>query len=235
MIHPEPYDRVKGCFRAIVEPSCQAVNGQETTVGYYSEVIFPRLCDLLLNRPFVAKHRRHLLATACGDVLEIGFGTGLNLPHYPAPVRRITTVDPNAGMHRLAQRRIRKWGIEVDQRLLHGERLPFEDNRFDCVVCTFTLCSIEEVDQALGEVYRVLKPGGRLLFLEHGLSPEPRVQKWQRRLNWLEMRLADGCHLDRNIKELVTAQPFSSVEVREFYLERTPRTHGYLYRGMATK
>src|SRR5262249_91939 len=110
-----------------------------------------------------------------------------------------------------------------------------EDNRFDCVVSTFTLCSIEEVDQALGEVYRVLKPGGRLLFLEHGLSPEPRVQKWQRRLNCLEMPLPDGCHLNRNITELVPAQPFSSVEVREFYLERTPRTHGYLYRGMATK
>ena len=95
-------------------------------------------------------------------------------------------------------------------------------DRFDCVVSTFTLCSIEDVGQALSEVYRVLKPGGRFLFLEHGLSPEPSVQKWQRRLNWLEMRLADGCHLDRNMKELVAAQPFSSVEVEEFYLEKTP-------------
>ena len=198
-------------------------------------MIFPRLCDLLLNRPFVAKHRRELLATVCGDVLEIGFGTGLNLPHYPAQVRKITTVDPNAGMHRLAQRRVRRSGIEVDQRVLSGERLPFEDNRFDCAVSTFTLCSIEDVGQALSEVYRVLKPGGRFLFLEHGLSPEPSVQKWQRRLNWLQMRLADGCHLDRNMKELVAAQPFSSVEVEEFYLEKTPKTHGYMYRGIATQ
>ena len=204
-------------------------------MGFYSEVIFPRLCDLFMDRSFVAKHRHRLLATAYGDVLEIGFGTGLNLPHYPVEVRKITTVDPNAGMHRLAQRHIRQSKIEVDQRVLSGERLPFEDNRFDCAVSTFTLCSIEDVGQALSEVYRVLKPGGKFLFLEHGLSPEPSVQKWQRRLNWLEIRLAAGCHLDRNMKALVAAQPFSSVEVEEFYLERTPKTHGYLYRGMAVK
>ena len=202
---------------------------------FYSDVIFPRLCDILLNRPLVARHRQQLLATVCGDVLEIGFGTGLNLPHYPAQVRRITTVDPNAGMQRLAQQRVRRSKIEFDQRVLNGERLPFESDHFDCAVCTFTLCSIENVGQALSEVYRVLKPGGRFLFLEHGLSPEPSVQKWQRRLNWLERSLADGCRLDRNIKELVTAQPFSSVEVEAFYLQRTPKTHGYLYRGIAVK
>ena len=206
-----------------------------TTVRFYSDVIFPRLCDFLLNRPLVARHRQQLLATVCGEVLEVGFGTGLNLPYYPAQVRRIITVDPNPGMHRLAQRRVRRSKIEVDQRVLNGERLPFESDHFDCAVSTFCLCSIEKVDQALGEVYRVLKPGGRFLFLEHGLSPEPSVQKWQRRLNWLEMRLADGCRLDRNMKELVAAQPFSSVEVEEFYLECTPKTHGYLYRGMAVK
>jgi ubiquinone/menaquinone biosynthesis C-methylase UbiE len=183
----------------------------------------------------VAKHRRNLLATVRGDVLEVGFGTGLNLPHYPAQVRRITTVDPNPGMHHLAQRRVRRSGIEVDHRALGSERLPFENGSFDCVVSTFTLCSIDNVGQALGEVYRVLRSGGRFLFLEHGLSPEPGVQTWQRRLNGLEMRLADGCRLDRNMKELVAACPFSSVEVEEFYLERTPRTHGYLYRGMARK
>jgi len=91
------------------------------------------------------------------------------------------------------------------------------------------------VGQALDEVFRVLKPGGKFLFLEHGLSPEPNVQKWQRRLNWLEMRLADGCRLDRNIRALVAALPFSSVEVEGLYLVRTPRTHGYLYRGIACK
>jgi ubiquinone/menaquinone biosynthesis C-methylase UbiE len=183
----------------------------------------------------LAKLRQQILATACGEVLEIGFGTGLNLPYYPAQVRGLTTVDPNAGMHRLAQKRVKRSRIEIDQRVLSGERLPFVDNRFDCAVSTFTLCSINDAGQAVGEVYRVLRPGGRFLILEHGLSPEPNIQKWQRRLNWLQMRLADGCHLDRNMKDLVVARPFSSVEFEEFYMESTPRTHGYIYRGTAVK
>jgi SAM-dependent methyltransferase len=204
-------------------------------VGCYSRVIFPVLCDFLLGRPFVARYRRELLAHAGGDVLEIGFGTGLNLPHYPAHVRTITAVDPNAGMHRLARGRVRRSGIEVHQRVLSGERLPFGEHAFDCVVSTFTLCSIEGVTQALGEVYRVLRPGGRFLFLEHGLSPEPGVRKWQRRLNGLQRHLADGCRLDRDIRALLAAQPFASVRLDEFYLEKVPRTHGYLYRGLATR
>jgi ubiquinone/menaquinone biosynthesis C-methylase UbiE len=198
-------------------------------------LIFPRLCELFLNNPIVARHRRELLAHADGRVLEIGFGTGLNLACYPQTVRRISTVDPNAGMHRLAQKRVRQSGIEVDHRALGGEQLPFADDSFDCVVSTFTLCSIEQVREALGQVYRVLKPGGRFLLLEHGLSPEPKVQKWQHRLNWLQIHLADGCRLDRDIKGLVADQPFSSADIQEFYLENAPRTHGYLYRGIATK
>lgn len=124
-------------------------------------------------------------------------------------------------------------------RLLPGHvawrALPFDDQTFDCVVSTFTLCSIDDVQQALNEVYRVLRTGGRFLFLEHGLSPESGVGRWQRRLNWAQMRLAGGCHLDRDIRRLVTAQPFSPVEIDESYLEKTPRTHGYMYRGHATK
>jgi len=204
-------------------------------MSFFSQVIVPRLCDLLLNKSLLTRHRRQLLAGAYGDVVEIGFGTGLNLPYYPERVHKLTAVDPNPGMHRLAQKRIKQRGIEVDQQVLGGERLPFEDGRFDCAVSTFTLCSIEDVAQALREVYRVLKPGGKFLFLEHGLSPEPKVQKWQRRLNWLQMRLAGGCHLDRDMQALVSAQPFASVQVDEFYIEKTPQTHGYMYRGIATK
>lgn len=188
-----------------------------------------------MDRAFLAKYRRELLAGVSGTILEIGFGTGLNLPYYPEHVGRITVVDPNAGMHSRAQQRIAQTAIDVDHRILSSERLPFEDNTFDSVTSTFTLCSIEDVNQALSEVHRVLKPGGRFLFLEHGLSPEPHIQKWQHRLNWLEMRVGDGCRLNRNIKELVASQPFASVDVEEFYMEKNPKTHGYMYRGIATK
>jgi ubiquinone/menaquinone biosynthesis C-methylase UbiE len=204
-------------------------------VGFYSRVIFPWICDFVLDQSFLAEHRQQLLAAAGGEILEIGFGTGLNLPHYPKGTRKITTVDPNVGMHRLAQRRIKQGGIEVDQRVVSGERLPFKESTFDCVVSTFTLCSVEDARQTLSEVFRVLKPTGRFLFFEHGLSPESAVQNWQRRLNWLQMRLGDGCRLDRDIKELVAAQPYSSIQCTGFYLDRTPKTHGYVCRGTATK
>jgi ubiquinone/menaquinone biosynthesis C-methylase UbiE len=204
-------------------------------MGFYSQAIVPLLCDFGLDRPFVAKYRRELLVLAAGNILEIGFGTGLNLACYPSRIRKITSVEPNSGMHRRARSRIERSAIEVDNRALGGESLPFEDNTFDSVVSTFTLCSIENSAQALREVYRVLKTGGKFLFLEHGLSPQLNVQKWQRRLNWLQMRLAGGCHLDRNIRELVTAQPYGSLEIDEFYLEKVPKTHGFLYRGVARK
>ena len=188
-------------------------------MGFYSQVIVPRLCDYVLDRPFVAKQRRELLSTVDGEVLEIGFGTGLNLAYYPEHVHKITVVDPNSGMQRQARRRIDQSGIEVDQRLLSSEELPFDNQVFDCVVSTFTLCSIENVERALSEVYRVLKPGGRFLFLEHGLSPDAKVQQWPRRLNWLQRRLGDNCRLDRNVQALVRTEPFENVSLDEFYLE----------------
>jgi ubiquinone/menaquinone biosynthesis C-methylase UbiE len=204
-------------------------------MGFYGQVIVPLLCDFGLDRPLVARQRRELLAHAGGNILEIGFGTGLNLPSYPPHVRKLTAVDPNVGMYRRARRRIKQTGIEVDQRVLGGERLPFEDGTFDCVVSTFTLCSIADVAQTLREVYRVSRAGGKFLFLEHGLSPDSSIQKWQHRLNGLQMRLAGGCHLDRDMRALVTAEPFASVQMDEFYIEKVPRTHGYLYRGIAMK
>src|SRR4051812_37596799 len=145
-------------------------------MGLYSRVIFPRLCDYLMSGPVMDRYRKDLLAGVGGDVLEIGIGTGLNLSHYPAQVRKITTVDPSAGMNRLARRRIARSGIGVDQRVLGGEELPFGDETFDCVVSTGTLCSIPDVGRALGEVYRVLRPGGRFVFLEHGLSDDRKVR-----------------------------------------------------------
>jgi ubiquinone/menaquinone biosynthesis C-methylase UbiE len=198
-------------------------------------LIFPWLCDFALDQSFVAKHRRELLSRVGGETLEIGFGTGLNLSCYPKEVRKITVVDPNPGMQSRARMRLQQADIEVDNRLLSSEELPFEEATFDCVVSTFTLCSIQQVDRALAEVFRVLKPEGRFFMLEHGLSNEPKIQKRQRRLNGIQRLLAGNCHLDRNVRELVRQQPFRSVELEEFYLEKTPKTHGYMYRGVAIK
>ena len=204
-------------------------------MGVYSEVIFPRFYDCVMDKPFWGKYRKEQLASVDGEILEIGVGTGLNLPHYPEHVRRIVTVDPNPGMNRKLQRRIEQSGIDVDKRVLGSEHLPFGDETFDCVVSTITLCSIPHVEQALGELLRVLKPGGRLLFLEHGLSPDEKVARRQRRWNWAQRQFADGCTLTLDVASLLATQPFSSVDCDTFDMEQTPATHGFMYRGVATK
>jgi len=204
-------------------------------MGFYSRLIFPRLCDWTMNDPNIARLRKAVLTEVSGNILEIGFGTGLNLGYYPEHVRRITAIDPGEGMNRLARRRIEKSPIEVDLRSLTAEELPVQDATFDCVVSTWTLCSILDVQRALKEVYRVLKPGGRFVFLEHGLSDDPKIQRWQRRLNWIQKRVADGCRLDLDVEAFVRGLPFREVNLDRFVLERTPRTHGTMNRGVATK
>jgi ubiquinone/menaquinone biosynthesis C-methylase UbiE len=138
-------------------------------------------------------------------------------------------------MNKLAMKWIAASEIEVDQRASGGESLPFDDGAFDCVVRTWTMCSIPGVDRALGEVYRVLRPGGRLNFLEHGMSEDSKVRAWQRRLNPMEGLLGDWCRLDLDGEEVVRGHPFRDVQIERFERERMPRTHGTIYRGSATK
>jgi ubiquinone/menaquinone biosynthesis C-methylase UbiE len=178
--------------------------------------------------------RQSVLADVQGEVLEIGFGTGLNLPYYPQSITKITTVDANSGMNSLANRRIQAGDRAVKLYTLSAEKLPFADCSFDSVVSTWTLCSIPDVHQALAEIYRVLKPGGKLFFIEHGLSNEPSVQTWQHRLTPIQKIIADGCHLDRNIQALME-QHFSQVSVEAFYQEGLPKFSAYFYKGMALK
>ena len=202
---------------------------------FYSQVIFPRLMDFIMTSEILAPHRRRLLSHAEGHVLEIGFGTGVNLPHYPARVEKITAVDPNAGMNALAARRIEASPIAVETRGLTAEILPFPSRSFDTVVSTMTMCSIPSVSRALREVHRVLKPEGRFLFLEHGLSPDPKIRVWQNWLTPVSKLLGDGCHLNRDIRRLVEAQPFTTLALEQFYLQRIPKIAGYMYYGIATK
>ena len=182
----------------------------------------------------MANYRQQLLQEVTGDVLEIGFGTGLNLLHYPAGVTALTTVEPNGGMGAIAQKRIAASPIPVKTQQLSGEDLPMPEASFDNVVCTWTLCSIPNVEKALQEAYRVLKPGGKFFFIEHGLSDEPGVQTWQNRITPIQKVVADGCHLNRKMDDLV-GSVFDEVEVEEFYAPDLPKVMGYFYRGVAIK
>ena len=200
----------------------------------YSQIVFPRLLDwTMAGSPFSA-YRQALLAEVQGQVLEIGFGTGLNLAYYPPTVQQLTVLDVNPGMSRLAQRRIQASTIEIHSQTLDAETLPMADEQFDSVVSTWTLCSVRDVEQALQEIHRVLKPDGRFFFIEHGLSNEPTVQVWQNRLTPLQKIIAEGCHLNRNIGKLVEQQ-FKLLTLKKFYIEQLPRIGGYMYQGVATK
>ena len=179
-------------------------------------------------------YRQKLLSEVSGDILEIGFGTGLNLPHYPEAVTSLTTVDPNAGMSAIAQKRIDRSPIPVTQKTTSGEKLPFADNSFDNVVCTWTLCSIPNVEKALREAYRVLKPGGKFFFIEHGLSDERSIQRLQNWVTPVQKIVADGCHLNRKIDQLLESV-FDRVSCEAFYADDLPKIMGYFYRGIAVK
>ncbi|MEM7712326.1 MAG: class I SAM-dependent methyltransferase [Cyanobacteria bacterium P01_A01_bin.68] len=203
-------------------------------MGFYSRRIFPYLLDWSLSDSTFNQYRQEVLAKVEGEVLEIGFGTGLNLSFYPDAINEIITVDNNPGVHKLAQKRIDKSSITVDHRILSGENLPMSDNSFDSVVSTWTLCSIEKVEQAVNEIHRVLKPGGKFFFIEHGLSNEQSIQIWQNRLNPIQNVIADGCNLNRNIRSIIKQQ-FSQVNVEEFYADKTPKFMGYMYKGVAVK
>lgn len=147
-------------------------------MGLYSNLIFPYCIDFTMSGSDLSEYRQQLLADVSGNVLEIGFGTGLNLPYYPDKINKITTIDPNPGMRRRARSRIEKSGITVDYKVLNGESIPMADAEFDSVVCTWTLCSILRVDKAIAEVYRLLKPEGKFFFIEHGLSRDNSIQVW---------------------------------------------------------
>ncbi len=167
-------------------------------MGIYSDWILPWLCDLDSTDPALHAIRRDVLRDLSGRVLEIGFGTGANLPFYPPSVRRLTVVEPSRGMGRRARKRVDAWHGEVEIHALAGERLPFEDGAFDSVAMTLTLCSAAEPSRVLAEIRRVLRPGGGYHFLEHVVSTDPATLKWQRRLDGLSRRCVGGCSLLRD-------------------------------------
>lgn len=203
-------------------------------MAFYREQVLPRITNVLLSNKEFAKLRRRVASDLTGDVLEVGFGSGLNVPHYPADVRRVLAVDPATVGRKLAARRAAQSSVPVEYVGLDGGALPVETASVDHVLVTWTLCTIPAVEDALGEMRRVLRPGGRLHFVEHGRSPDPKVARTQDRLNPFQMWWAGGCHLNRPIDRLIEGAGFQMEQLDKFYA-KGPKAFGYLYEGRAVR
>lgn len=202
-------------------------------MGIYADVIFPRLMDWVMDSPKFDEQRHEALASARGSVLEIGFGTGLNLPHYPRDVKWLTVVDPAKMLPKKVTKRITSAYIPVEVVHVSAERLPFDDEKFDCAVSTWTLCTIPDPIAALKEIRRVLKPGSMFLFLEHGRSDDARVARWQDRLNPIQRVIGCGCNLNRPIDDLIRDAGLRLTRLDRYVMPDVPRIAGEMYRGCA--
>jgi SAM-dependent methyltransferase len=202
-------------------------------MGFYQRRVLPRIVNAACGTKAVEPLRRRVCEGLAGDVVEIGFGSGLNVPFYPAAVNRVAAVEPADLAWKLAGERLRAATVPVERSGLDGQSLPFEDDSFDAALSTWTLCTIPDLSAALGEVRRVLKTGGTLHFLEHGLAPDERVRRWQRRLDPLEQRIAGGCRFTRPIVDLLTTAGFTIEEVNVFYEKGAPKFAGADSLGIA--
>lgn len=199
---------------------------------WWRERVLPRCIDRMLSTREVERLRGRVCTGLSGDVLEIGFGSGRNLPHYPAQVTGVWAVEPSDLAWRLARPRISAGGFPVTRAGLDGARLDLPDGRYDAVVSTFTMCTIPDLDAALREIRGVLRPGGVLHFVEHGLSPDAKVAKWQGRFQPLHGRVAGGCHLNRPIANQVRDSGLEIDELDTFYM-KGPKFYGYMFLGRA--
>jgi ubiquinone/menaquinone biosynthesis C-methylase UbiE len=199
-------------------------------MGLYQDRILPRLIDLAMRNARHDPYRQRAISQAEGRVLEIGAGSGLNLPFYPRAVTGILALDPHPRLLPLARRK--QCGIRWTAVQGSADAIPLDDASVDTVVSTWTLCSIPDVARALGEARRVLKRGGKLLFVEHGLAPDESVRRWQHRLNPAWKRVAGGCHLNRPIPELVRQAGFYMTHLETGYMEG-PRPMAFTYEGCA--
>ena len=203
-------------------------------MGFYERQVLPRITDVALSGREFTRMRERVTAGLAGEVLEIGFGSGRNVPHYPATVTRVRAVEPAALGRALAAKRAKAGHVRVEHVGLDGQELGLEEASVDCVLSTWTLCTIPDVARALAEARRVLRPGGTIHFVEHGLSPDARVARWQDRLTPLQRRLFGGCHLNRPIDRLVVDAGFEMTRLETGYASG-PKPFGYMFEGLATK
>jgi ubiquinone/menaquinone biosynthesis C-methylase UbiE len=202
-------------------------------VGIYERRILPRIINVACGTKAVEPLRRRVCEGLAGDVVEIGFGSGLNVPFYPAGVTRVTAIEPADLSWKLAEKRVRAAVVPIERSGLDGQSLSFPDDSFDAALSSWTLCTIPDVDAALRELRRVIKPGGSLHFIEHGLAPDEPVRRWQRRLDPMEQRLFGGCHFTRPIFELLTSAGFTIKELDVFYEQGAPKFAGADSLGIA--
>ena len=196
-----------------------------------------RVVPRLTNKVLASKQHHEIRARVChgltGEVVEIGFGSGLNTSHYPDAVTKVTAIEPSDLAWKLAKNRLGSSKVLVERAGLDGQRLPFGDNTFDNALSTWTLCTIPDPMEALREISRVLRPGGRLAFIEHGSSPDPKVNKWQRRIDPIQQRVFAGCHVNRKIDSLLLEAGFALGSLDTYYAPGEPKPFGYFYEGNA--
>lgn len=201
---------------------------------HYDRFILPHLIDLVMQAPMATREREALIPQASGVVLEIGAGSGLNFPYYGGAITKLYALEPHAKLSAKARPRAARVPFDIEFLDLKGESIPLPDAAVDTVVCTWVLCSIEDVEAAVREMHRVLKPGGQLLFVEHGLAPTPRLATWQQRLTPLWAVCAGGCHLNRRPDMLLQNAGFQLEAVEQSYLDG-PKLLTYHYKGLARR
>ena len=204
-------------------------------MGFYQDQVIPRLQNRIMDRKPMNEARARLCSSLHGNVVEVGFGTGLNVRYYPPEVTCIMAIEPSSVCLRIAEPRIAKSTAPVELAGLTGEHLDLATDEFDAVLSTWTLCTIPSIGVALEEMRRVLKPGGSLYFLEHGHAPDPKVARLQGRIEPLNKRLAGGCHLTRHIPQLIQDAGFAIEHLDSYYFKGEAKVFGYTFEGRAVR
>jgi ubiquinone/menaquinone biosynthesis C-methylase UbiE len=203
-------------------------------MGFYADQVLPRAMDLVLRGDELNAIRVRVASDLSGEVLEVGFGSGRNVEHYPPAVTRVLAVDPAKVGRKIAARRVAASSVPIEYIGLDGQSLPLPADSVDHALTTWTLCTIPDVERALHEIRRAVRPGGRLHFVEHGRAPDPNVARWQDRLTPIQRRVAGGCHLNRPIDTLIADSGLDLQRLDVYYL-RGLKSFSYTYEGVATK